>query len=195
MMALANVCLDMRRIKSTFQTSLFLSMTGLNDSPASLSSLTMEGWQGYIAKLRERRRQELMNYTHLPITPLTSQWSPSLHGSIDAFGATRQPTPSSRMPSMTSTTGGSSPKSTTTSNMTKKMPTLSRNWTSWRQSDRALSKTAPSPKSASSHPASQKKLSISLFNRLQAPFSQDGKGEACSSPHTSPSTKDKDIFM
>ena len=55
-MASANVRPDIRRIESTFQTSLFPSMMGPNDLPALLSSLTIEGWQGYIVELKERRR-------------------------------------------------------------------------------------------------------------------------------------------
>ena len=194
-MASANVWLDMKKIKNAFQTSPFLSMTEPNGLHASSSSSTMEGWWDFIVELRERKKWESLNCMPPPTTPLTSQWSHSPPGSIIASGVTGQPMPSLRMPSTTLMTGGFLPMSITTNSTTKRTPTSSRNWTSWRQSDKVSPKAEPWLKNASSRLGSQKKLSTSLFTCLQAPFSQGGKGGVHSSHRISSLPRDKDISM
>ena len=192
MITSANVHPDMKKIENAFQTSPSLSMTGPSDLPASSSSLTMEGWQDFTAEPRERRRHKSLNCMLPLTTPLTSQWSCSLPGSVVAFGATGPHMPSSKMLSMTSTTGDSLPTSIDTSNTTRRMPTSSRSWTSWKQSGKASLRAAPLSKSASSHPNLQKRSNILLFTCLWAPFNQGGKGGAHSSCHNSYLPRDEE---
>ena len=168
-------------------------MMELSGSPASSSSSTMEGWQDSIARLRERRMHASSNCMPPLTTPLTNQWSCSLPGSVIAFGVTGPHMPSLRMPSMTSTTGDSLLTSTNTTNTTKKMPTLSRSWISWRQSGKVSLRATL--KNASSHPDLQRRSNILLFARLRAPFNQGGKGGARSSHCDSSLPRDKDISM
>ena len=187
--------LDTRRTTDASQTSPSPLMMEQSDLPVSSNNSMMEELQGYTVRPRERRMHESLSYMLLPITPLTNHWSCSLPGSAVASGAIEPPTPFLRMPSMTLTTGDSSPMSTDISNLTKTTCTSSRSWTSLKWSDKVSSRTALSSRSASSAPDLQKRSSTSLFTHLQAPFSQVGKGEALLSPPNSLLPRDKDISM
>ena len=163
MITSASVHPDTRRTENTFWTSPSPSMMEPNDSPASSSSLMMEGWLDSTARPRERRRHESLSYTPLLTIPLTNPWSHFPPGSAITFGETGPPTPSSGMPSITLMTGDSSLMSTDTTNMTKRTPTSSRSWTSWKQNDKVLSRATPLLKSASSCLNLPKKSSTLLF--------------------------------
>ena len=194
-MALPSAHWGTRRTTDASQTSPSPSMMEQSNLPVSSNSLTMEELQDYTARPRERRMHESLSYMLLPIMPLTSHWSHSLPGSVIASGAIEPPMPFSRMPSTTLMTGDSSQTSTNTGNSTKTMCTSSRNWTSLKQSDRVLSKTALLSRSASSAPNLQKRSNTSLFACLQAPFNQLGKGGAPSSHPDSSLPRDEDVSM
>ena len=194
-MALPNAHLGTRRTMDASQTSPSPSMMEQSNLPVSSNSSTMGELQDYTVRPRERRMHKSLSYMLLPTTPLTNHWSHSLPGSVTASGAIKPPMPFLRMPSMTLTTGDSSQMSTNTNNSTKTMHTLSRSWTSLRQSDRASSRTAPSLRSTSSVPDLQKKSNTSLFAHLWAPFSQGGKEGALSSCHGSSKPRDEDVSM
>ena len=166
---------------------------GTEQFTVSSSNLMMEGLRGSTVGPKGRKRHKSLSCMLLPTTPLTNQWSRYPPGSIVTSGATKQHTPSSRMPSMTSMTGHSSPMSTDTANMTRKALTSPRSWSFWRQTDKVLSKTMLSSRSTSSQPNSQTKSSTSPFSHLWAPFSQPGRGGVCSNHHISSPTRDKDV--
>ena len=118
-------------------------------------------------ELRERRRLGSLSYMPLPIIPLTNQWSHSPPGSIIAFGATKQPMPSSKTWSMTLTTGGSLQMSIATANTTKNSCTSPKRWSSGQLTSKASTNPAPSVRNNSSPPASQTKSNTSCFAHLQ----------------------------
>ena len=184
-----------RRTMDDSQTSLSLLMTEQSNLPVSSNSSMTEGLQGYTARPRERRMHESLSYMLLPTMPLTSHWSHSPPGSAVASGATEPLMPFSRTPSTTSMTGDSLLMSITINSSTKTTHTSSRSWTSLKQNDKVSSRIMLLSKSASSAPDSWRKSSISLFTRLWAPFSRDGREGAPSSHPDSSMLRDEDISM
>ena len=187
--------LGMRRTGSTSQISQFPLMMVWSGSPASSSNSTMEGLLDSTVEPRVRRRHESLSCMLLPTTPLTNPWSHYPPGSIIASGAIRQHMPSSKMPSMTLTTGDSLLTYTNTASMTRSAPTSPRSWSFWRQIIKAPSRIMPSSRNASSQPDLQTGSNTLPFNRLQGPFSWLGRGGACSNCHASSLTRDEDISM
>ena len=192
---LPNVHPDMRRTMGSSPISLSPSTMEWNDSPVSSNSLMMEGSLGCTVGPRVRRTHESLSYMPLPITPLTNPSSPFPPGFAAASGATVPPMLFSRMLSMTSMTGDSSPMSTNTDNSTRITHTWSRSWNFSKRNEKALSKTELLSKTASSMPDSARKSNTSLFARLQAPFSWPGREGAPSSHPDSFMPRDEDVSM
>ena len=184
-----------RRTTGDSQISPSLSMTELSDLPVSSNSSTMEGSLDCTVEPRARRTCVLLSYMPLPTTHLTNPSNPSPPGSTAVYGATAPPTPFSRTPSTTSTTGDSSLTSTDTDNSTRITHTWSRSWSFSRQSERVSSRTGLLSRTASSTPDSARRSNTSLFARLQAPFNRPGRGGAPSSHPDSSTPRDEDVSM
>ena len=192
---LPSACPAMRKTMDDSLTSPSPLMMELSDSPVSSNSSMMEGLPGYTAEPRVRRTCKLLSYTPLPITHLTNPSNPSPPGFVATSGATVPLTPFSRMPSTTSTTGGSSPMSTDTDSSTRIMCIWSRNWNSSRQSESVSSRTGLLSRTASSTPDLVRRSSISPFGRLRVLFSQPGREGARSSHPDSSTLRDEDVSM
>ena len=190
-----NACPDTRRTTGDSQTSPSPSTMELSNSPVSSNSLTMEESLDYTVRPRARRMHASLSYMPLPIMHLTNPSNPFPPGFAVASGVTVPPMPFSRMPSMTSMTGDSSPTSTDTDNSTRITCTWSRSWSFSKQNKRASSKTELLSKTGSFTPDSAKRSSTSLFARLRAPFSRPGREGAPSSHPDSFMPRDEDVSM